>query len=245
MKLTQLFLVLFLVTGFTSCSDSEDSAPEPDPITSGNISGSVNLYDEGVTQIDNAGMTVKLEGTSISVVTDDEGKFTLENVSFGTYTLVYEKSGYGTFKRFDVEHNVENTFIPDAPSLGQRSTTVTTNLTVNSSSSFPVILGATTNPEGNQADTRYIRYFFSTTPNVSSDNYENVLETFPVNITPYNLNLSQASLDALGFASGTTVYVKCYGESFWGNNYNDPNLGREIFPNLNSTAATAVSFVMP
>jgi hypothetical protein len=242
MKLNYLTLSLLLILGFTSCGDDENSTPDP---TSADISGSVNLYDEGVTQIDNDGMTVKVEGTSILTTTDVDGKFTLVDVPFGTYTLVYEKSGYGTFKRFNVEHKDGSTFIPDAPSLGQKSTTTVTNLTVSSSASFPVILGATTNPSGSQGDTRYIRYFFSTDSNISSDNYENVLETRPAQINPSNLNLSQASLDALGFTSGTTVYVKCYGESFWSNQYDDPDLGTTVFPNLNSNTAETVSFIVP
>ncbi|WP_334055681.1 carboxypeptidase regulatory-like domain-containing protein [Polaribacter sp. P097] len=243
MKVNYLVLTLAILVGFTSCGGSDDSMTNP--ITSGNISGSVNLYDESVTQIDNNGMTVKVEGTSISTTTDIDGKFTLTDVPFGTYTLTYEKSGYGTFKRFDVDHNNGNTFIADAPSLGQKSTTSVTNLSINSSSSFPVIITTTTNPVANQADTRYIRFFFSTDANVSSENFDSVLETYPINDTPHNLNISQASLDALGFASGTTVYVKSYGESFWGNQYDDPNLGRQVFPNLNLNSAAAVSFVMP
>ena len=80
---------------------------------------------------------------------------------------------------------------------------------------------------------------------MNSNNYENVLETFPAQINPFNLNLSQTSLDALGFASGTEVYVKCYGESFWSNKYEDPALGITVFPNLNSTTAATISFIVP
>lgn len=242
MKLHYLTLSLLLIIGFTSCSNDENSTP--DPITSADITGSVNLYDEGITQIANDGMTVKIEGTSIITTTAIDGKFTLTDVPFGTHTLVYEKTGYGTFKRFNVEHK-GNTFIPDAPSLGQNSTTSITNLTVSSSTNFPVIIGATTNPSGSQGDTRYIRYFFSTDSNISSDNYENVLGTFPAQINPFKLNLSQDSIDALGFTSGTTVYVKCYGESFWSNQYDDPDTGTTVFPNLNSNTVATVSFIVP
>ena len=244
MKLDYLTLGLIVLVGFTSCSKDEDQTTEP--ITKANIKGSVNLYDEGTTQIDNSGMTIKLEGTEFSSTTDSQGDFTLSEVPFGSYTLVYEKSGFGTFKKFDLEHtNTGSSTVVEAPSLGQKSTTSITNLTVSSNANFPVILGATTNPAGNQANTRYIRFFFSTDAAVSMDNYESVLETFPVNISPYNLNLSQASLDALDFPSGATVYVKCYGESFWGNSYSDPDLNRDIFPNLNPNSAAAVSFVVP
>ena len=244
MKLNYLTLGLIVLVGFTSCSKDEDQTTEP--ITKANIKGSVNLYDEGTTQIDNSGMTVKLEGTSFSATTDVQGDFTLSEVPFGSYTIAYEKTGFGIFKKFDLEHtNTGSSTVVETPSLGQKSTTSITNLSVNSNANFPVILSATTDPAGNQANTRYIRFFFSTDPAVSMDNYESVLEPFPVNISPYNLNLSQASLDALDFPSGATVYVKCYGESFWGNNYSDPNLGMDIFPNLNQNSAAAVSFVVP
>ena len=245
MKLIPLSVFAAVIISISSCKKEE--SPGPAPITKANISGSVNLYDEGTTKIDNSGMLVKVEGTSpsISSITDNNGAFTLLDVPFGTYTLIYEKAGYGTFKRFNVVHKDGNTIIPDAPSLGQTSTTKITNLTTSSSSSFPVILSATTDPVANQANTRYIRFFLSTNPNVSNENFESYFDTFPVNITPYNLNLSQAALDALSYTSGTTVYVKCYGESFWGNNYTDPNLGRDVFPNLNPVSAAAVSFVMP
>ena len=245
MKTNFLTIITIAVIAFASCKKDEN--PGPEPVTKANISSSVNLYDEGTTKIDNSGMTVTVEGISplISATTDVDGNFTLMDVPFGTYTLVYEKSGYGTFKRFNVEHKNGNTIIPDAPSLGQKSTTSVTNLTVSSNANFPVILGATTNPAGNQANTRYIRFFLSTDQNVSHENYDSYLQTFPANISPYNLNLSQAALDALSFPSGTTVYARCYGESFWGNNYFDPNLGREVFPNVNPSSAAAVSFVMP
>jgi hypothetical protein len=245
MKPKLLTIITIAVVLLTSCK--KDEATDPAPATKANITNSVNLYDEGTTKIDNSGMTVTVDGTSplISATTDVDGKFTLIDVPFGTYTLLYEKSAYGTFKRFNVEHKDGNTIIPDAPSLGQKSTTSVTNLTVSSNANFPVILGATTNPAGNLGNTRYIRFFFSTDPNVSNENYDSYLETFPANISPYNLNLSNASLDALDFTSGSTVYVKCYGESFWGNSYSDPNLNRDIFPNLNPTSAPAVSFVVP
>ncbi|NVJ89601.1 MAG: carboxypeptidase regulatory-like domain-containing protein [Flavobacteriaceae bacterium] len=234
-----------VVVGLTSCSKDENL--DATPVTMANITGSVNLYDEGTTKIDNLGMTVTVEGTSplISATTDINGKYTLMDVPFGTYTILYQKSGYGTFKRFNVEHKDGNTFIPDTPSLGQKSTTTITNLTVSSNANFPVIISVTTNPAGSQANTRYIRFFFSTNPNISNENYDSYLETSQTNISPNNLNLSQASLDALDFTSGSTVYVKCYGESFWGNSYSDPNLNRDIFPNLNLNSAPAVSFVVP
>ena len=106
MKSLTLNLILMLFLLGTSCSDSNDN-DQPTP-TSANITGSVNLFDDGVTEIDNSNMTVSVEGSSISAITNDSGQFTLSNVPFGTITLVYEKNGYGTFKKFNIVHNGSN-----------------------------------------------------------------------------------------------------------------------------------------
>ena len=100
-------------------------------------------------------------------------------------------------------------------------------------------------PEANVSNTRYLRYFFSSQSNVSNENYEAVLETLPAQINPYNLNLDVSSLNALGFTSGQTIYVKCYGESFWSNQYDDPESETTIFPNLNQNTVNALAFDIP
>ena len=78
-------------------------------------------------------MTVRIEASDpeISAVTGSDGNFTLSQVAFGTYTLIYEKAGYGTFKRFNLEHQTEgeSTIILANPSLGQLSTTQILDLT--------------------------------------------------------------------------------------------------------------------
>jgi hypothetical protein len=242
MKKVYLILVLGLIW---SCSNDNDEGGTTDP-TSGNISGTVNLYDEGTSQVDNSGMTVRVDGLSISATTDENGRFTLVDVPFGTYSLSYEKTGYGTFKRFDVNHNLISTVIPDTPSLGEFSSTAITDLTSGTSNGGEtIVIGATTDPVANNANRKYIQFFFSDNPNVSNTNFNDVLEPLLVQITPYNLNLTQESFQSLGYQSGQTIYVKCYGTSFWGNRYFDPQLGRDVFPNLNSSAAAAVSFVVP
>ncbi|MDM9630472.1 carboxypeptidase-like regulatory domain-containing protein [Robiginitalea aurantiaca] len=244
MKLKYLILGLFALMVFNSCGgDSDEEISTPDP-TSADIRGSVNLYDEGTTEIDNSDMTIRLEGSSKTAMTDDNGDFILSDVPFGTYTVIYEKSGYGTFKSFGIGHRNGNTTISNTPSLGQTSSTTITNLAA-SEESGTITIATTLDPEANNSNTRYIRYFFSTESNVSNENYEAVLDTFGAQINPYNLTLTTASLEALGFQGGQTVYVICYGESFWSNQYDDPDLDFTVFPNLNSNTSGAISFVVP
>ncbi len=246
MKLHYLIFGLLVLLGLTSCDKGEDSNPEP--ATNGNIIGSVNLYDEGTTQIDNSNMLVIVEGITpvISAITDANGGFTLSDVPFGTYTLAYEKSGFGTFKKFDVDHtNMGSpTIIAEIPSLGQVSTTQITNL-VASANGSNVTFSITTNPAGSNGNTRYVRYFLSTDSNVSNENYTYYSPGLISQINPYQITLSQNDLTSAGFSSGQTVFVKVYGDSFWSNEYDDLDLERKVFPNLNMASANAISFVVP
>lgn len=245
-KTSCLAITLLTVLGLTSCSSDDDSTPEP--ITKANIIGSVSLYDEGITQVDNADMTIKVEGTSptISTTTDANGNFTLTDVPFGTYTIIYEKVGYGTYKRFDIEHSNTGTStrIIGTPSLGQVSTTQVDNLSANVNGN-DVVLSVSTSPAGNAGNTRYVRYFLSTSSDVSDVNYTYFSPGLTSKINPKEITLTASDLSNAGFTSGETVYVKVYGDSFWSSEYDDSDLSRKIFPNLNTTSANAVSFVIP
>lgn len=246
MKFNYVILLLIVLVGFTSCSKDNDETPQP--ITKANIIGSVNLYDEGVTQIDNSGMTVSLEGImpSISATTAVNGDFTISDVPFGNYTLVYEKLGFGTFRKFDLEHTNtgSSTIITETPSLGETSTTQVTDLTV-SVNGNDVIVSITTNPAGSNGNMRYVRYFLSTDANVSNENYTYYSPGLISQTNPYEITLSQNELTNAGVSSGQTVHVKVYGDSFWSNEYDDLDIGRKIFPNLNMTSANSVSFMVP
>ncbi len=240
MKATFVLLLVLLV----SCSKNDD----PVAVTKADITGSVNLYDEGTTPEEKTGMTVTVLGISpqISAITNTEGKFTLKDVPFGTYTLQYEKAGYGTYRKAGVVHanTGSSTAITSIPSLGRQSTTAITNLSVTQSASA-VVLSATTNPAGNAGSRRYLRYFLSASPTVSKNEYGYVSPGFVAQINPYDATLTSANLAGWGFTSGQTVYAKVYGDSFWSNEYEDSNSGRKVFPNLNATASNTVSFIVP
>ncbi len=246
MKTKCYFLPIVCLLLFNSCKKEETT--NPTPTTKANIIGSVNLYDEGVTQTDNSNMTVSIEGLSpsISTTTDANGEFTLVDVPFGIYNIVYEKSSFGTYKLINLEHKNtgSSTIITTAPSLGQKSTTEVTN-TSTSTNGDTVKISFTTVPAGNVGNTRYLRYFLSDNSNVGSENYLYYSPNFGIQINPGETSILKSELLNQGFTTGQTVYVKVYGDSFWSNDYDDPNLGRRVFPNLNMNFANSVSFIVP
>jgi hypothetical protein len=240
---TKFYLILILAV-FWSCSGDGDEETTPPAATAADITGTVSLYDEGDTQIDNSGMTVKVVGTSKSATTNASGNFTLSGVTFGTYTLTYEKAGYGTFKKYGVEHRNGNTIISQTTSLGEVSTTKVTDLEAGVEGGN-VLVSITTDPAGSLQNKRYVRYFLSTDPEVSNENYTYYSGVILFENNPVRLVLTPDFLEDEGFASGQTVYVKAYGDSVFANDYLDPDLSRWVFPNLNMNAADAVSFVVP
>lgn len=241
MKFKILMFILAIAT--VSCS-SDDS--NNDPITKANITGSVNLYDEGTTLLDESNMLVKVVGTNplITALTNSNGQFVLEDVPFGTYTIEYEKEQYGVFKKFNFSHQGNANAITEIPSLGKTSSTEITDLLVNIVNG-QVVFSITNSPAGNNSNRRYVRYFLSTSATVSNSNYMYHSPTFISQINPYQSTLTQTELINAGFTSGQTVYVKAYGESYWSNEYLDVNLNKKVFPNLNTVSANAVSFIVP
>lgn len=85
MKLVNILLLLILVT-LTSCNENTVN-----PVLYGTISGVV-LGPDGKTAIPGASITTN--PASSAIVTDDSGKFTIQSVPVGSYSVSAGKSGY-------------------------------------------------------------------------------------------------------------------------------------------------------
>lgn len=237
-----LFIILLLAT----CKKEE----KPEPVTKADITGSVNLFDEGKTPMDGAGMTISIEGTDpvLSATSNTNGVFTLMDIPFGKYNIIYSKTGYGTYKIFGIEHTGGEcgctTIIRETPSLGKKSTRRINSLSAGQSGS-DIILSLSTIPVADIEDPGYIRLFFHTEAKVSHTNYLKFLGNFEIKSEPATIKLSQTDLKDLGFYKGTTVYVTAYGDSFHTNEYTDPEQNSIVFPNLSMKSSIPVMFVVP
>lgn len=234
-----LYLSIFM---FLSCGGEDNDTNPPAP-TKATIKGRVNLYDEGTEQITAAGMKVSVAGTSISSLTNSEGNFELFDVPFGSRTLIYEKDDYGTYKKFIPNFN-GNLIIGEAPSLGKKSKTKIITGSVSLEGTDVIVAFVT---EGTNTSKRYMRYFLGTDQTVTKENYMAYTGIYEsdANSNPSRHRFTQQELIDFGFASGSQVYVKAYGESFWGNSYEDTDLNKQVFPNLNDNSAEPVMFMVP
>jgi len=246
MKNVFYLIISFVLISSIACKRTTD--PTPVPIVDADLKGAATLYDEGTARLNSDGMTVAIEESipMNAAITNINGEFILQDVLFGTYTLVYSKEGYGTYKMFGVENqNVGYTnIVPEVPALGQRSSTAVTELTTEIDGNN-IIVTVTTDPASTINDPRYIRLFYDDQFNVSNTNYGYFSDIVTIRENPFEMIITNTNLNDMGYDSGTTVFLKVYGDSFYSNAYDDPMLGYRVFPNLNNTAAPAVSIVVP
>lgn len=244
----QLFVLTLILTLFSCKKTTEDTK-----VTGGKLQGTIQAWDDKLSyNLDPSGITVStINNTAYRATTDANGKFTFENLPFDNYDLLISKSGYGSKKIYGVAHaataNSSDTSIP-LIGFGKLSTTTVTSFSVigNTFSGEPgVSFNITFSPVPSSTSRSFVRYFFHTSSDVSNSKY-----TAASDLKTYSSNNSFAGFTAsdlvgMGFTSGQTVHVKAYGDSFQSNDYNDPSLGKKVFPNLNTTTTAAVSFIVP
>lgn len=243
MKFLIKITFIFLFISLSSCGGDDGGDPPVTLPSTADIQGGVNLYDEGTDRLESSNMEISISGSSISSLTDDQGSFILADVPHGSVTLTYEKSGYGTYKYF-ISNLSSNLVIAENPSLGKLSQTRVITCAV-STDANEVTISSVTN--GTNTTKRYLRYFLGTDDQVNRENYSAVTSGFESDpgTNPAKHRFTKQDLIDLGFASGSQVYVKVYGDSFWANDYEDPSLNRRVFPNLNENSAEPVMFMVP
>lgn len=244
MRVGVFIIALFVLAGYSSCTKDE---PNPPDASKSDVFGSMKLFDEGQTQISSEGMAVSIEG-SIPLNTDTsdaDGNFRLLDVLFGNITVVYSKEGYGTYKLINIPHDNtgQHNELP-TPVLGQLSSTEVTDLTFTVGTDN-VRLFITIDPEGTVDEPKYVRLFFGSVNTVDYNEYTSTFKMTLITPVPNEVLLTPIQLSNLGFQSGETVFVKVYGDSFYSNDYFDPETGFQVFPNVNPISASEVTFVSP
>ncbi|GMQ30483.1 carboxypeptidase-like regulatory domain-containing protein [Algoriphagus confluentis] len=244
MKKVLIFGIVFFGWLLSSCDSYEFP---PVGAEKGSISGSLALFDEGTTQkASSAGMRISLEGTDPLIFTfsDQFGRFELKNVPFGSYAVVYEKEGYGTFRylgeddgdKFEHLPEIVNSKIPHFL-LGEKSTTKIQNVNVEK-----VVGGYRFSVEGNPGGSisreRYFSFLVSTTnPNFSERDFDYSFK-YSSNSNLLVVFLPDAVYESLLHPQTGKAYLKVYGNSYHENLYVEN--GRVVFPNLNPVSSELI-----
>lgn len=97
-----LLLVICVCFGYACKKWDTDNPTYPQK---GSISGRIILYDTaGIRLPVAAGVTVTLDSTRYTAVTNDSGVYVIQHVPRGSYDVSFTKSGYGTYRLFNQEH---------------------------------------------------------------------------------------------------------------------------------------------
>jgi len=237
-----LFLSALLISVSYSCIDNMDN-----DINESDIYGYVSLFDEFGLKTDNHSMFVSAVDSvsEASGVSDVYGMYQINDVPFGTYKLVFEKPGFGTYVMNGIEHvaNGKPTYIPVIPMLSEKSTTTIPILT-NKVSGDTIYLTVVTDPPATTRQNRYIRLFFDDKASVSDSTYKNYSKLLTAYKTPFTTYFTKDYFYETGYESGQTIYLKAYGDSFYSNAYYDED-SIKVFPNINHDTPDALSFVLP
>lgn len=246
MKSLPLYLIVLV---FAACNKSDYvPAKGGGSGTKNKIIGNVVLYDDLTNKVPSFdSMTVHLDGTTFSTVTDSSGKYSFKDVPLGSYTVVYEKPGYGTFKldTFNLVQNITDTPAIIPPKiLGQLSTTAVIDMFPSIEGDFIKIV-ATIDPPGNSSTARGIRFFYGNDSLITKENFSAFSPVYGVKSANATERIDKTDFYSMGFSAGDTVYVKVYGDAFFSNDYIDVPSAKRIFPNLNTNSSSPKSFILP
>jgi hypothetical protein len=250
-------LILTITTAFLACTKEVNN--QSGIISKGDLIGYAYLYnDYKVHEIDNSGITISIEGTSISTTTDINGKWELSNLSLGTYTFILAKKNYGTLKIIGRQFvgggqtyfGASNLYpIPKYYITGINDSL---DYAFNNSSDNGTIVVYGTYIQNIPLNYAYFRLFAGTNPDVSSEPTKygctiigSIISNTEIFSNNFYLHLNTKTLNTIGLHSGETVYIIVYADSFNSSAYIDLNTGRNYYPNLNPIHSNILKAMVP
>lgn len=257
-----LLFSLFIICGCRGVDPGPNNPVRPNLAETGVITGNVvviNVNQERVA--DKGGVIVTVEGSSVSCVSDQNGRYTLKGLAPGFYNITWSKGEFGYTRYIGVECNHEGVssgpkvWVVEIPrfsveglrdSLWDRSVIMT-------GKAVGTLAGSTA----------AIRFFIGTTPDVSWDPSKHIFTCQGFSPIPdqllgkigagsisssalqFALPLDQPNLGAAGVVSGATVYVVAYADGVPSQSYDDILTGRRVFTTINPVPSNVVRVTLP
>jgi hypothetical protein len=256
-------LVVLMAALLLGCNKNDNPVSSDNgngtPLGAGSITGSVTIHREpsDLNAVDNSGVTVTIEGTKLSAVSDINGAWTIKGLNDGTITVVLSKSSYGVFKKPNLKYTIGvNDYDGGAVTLFKLPTSYFTDLYIRSGltgvagipSTFHTIItiSAITAGAKSTVDHYSMRVFASANSDVSCDPSKYTMTyAKPVDILGPSIVIDSVTFNKAGFISGQQVYVAAYVEGSSPSNYTDQTTGKQVYPVLNPTISKVVQVKVP
>lgn len=217
-KIKIILILSIFIASIIEIGCKGDTGPQgpAGPLTAGTITGLVNLIDtNGMQPTNKGGITVSIGGTSTSVMTDSTGHWTLSNLNTGIYEIDISKNTYGSTKHLNQQLvgggtlYIGSDFLSEAPNFNVA-------LTTDSNGNGFVKVKGTLSWTTSQMSVRNIILFIGNQSNVSSNpaNYLGI-NNFTVSdtATVFSVNITSATFNGFGIATGSTCYITAYSAS--------------------------------
>ncbi len=250
-KHISLFSAITVVLLIAGCKG--DTGPAGPSLT-GNMTGFVTLFQsDGSGATDKSGVTVSIQGTSLSATTDSTGKWSMNGLTTGSYTVTYTKVGYGMTEQQGVQfvggdeaYFLGKILMSEPPNF---SVSLDPIKTVADSNAFVVwfkvnamqwtevygLIAVGTDSNVNGADPT--KYLFSTMSLV--DNFLGTPDT-----SAQEISISESTLQAAGFISGEPAYVVVYPLGTKYSSYLDHTTGRTAYTSLGAPSSV-IRLIVP
>lgn len=242
--LISITIIIFLFIYSCGKIGTEGPVGPAGPSLTGSIVGFVSLVDEfGVSIADKSGVIVTVDGfqPGLTAITNSDGRYQLDNLQTGTYDLVFSKNGYVTRIALSVLFLGGVKPIVYNVTLGQKTTTVVSGLTLTPTSSTTLTIGVTVSPAIPTGYARYVRFYYGKSNTVSYTNYVTT-NRYSVSTSPASINMSW---DKVNYPTGSTLYVIAYGETNTSYSTLDLASGLSVYSTLSATGTSVVSVVVP
>ena len=221
-----------LLSVILGCKGETGPTGPSGPLLTGNIEGYAILYHEyDYAYPNSSGITVSLEGTTMSTMTDSTGWWKLQDITTGTYNIIFEKIGFFSKKIYSVQFVGGGTLYLNqknyAPVLFELPSFTISSIKYSSTNSSINIDGKISSAS------RFGRYIFilmDTSRLVDKNNVK-----FWSDIYVYSDSTSfhwSIYNNYLPVKSGEWIYLKCYPASWAPNTVWDPVIRRRITYNV-------------
>jgi hypothetical protein len=255
MKIRTIFYCASIGAVLCDAGCSSNSTGSSSPSLSGSMSGFVALYQsDGVQAPSSDGVTVSVQGTSLSTTTDSTGKWTIDGITTGGYTVLFTKTGYGMSEQQNVQFSAGTDFLGTTTMVQPPTFSVGINPLYSMADSLGALevffsVGNLQTPYGG-----IVLIAAGENSKVNAgDPTQYLYALIPPNGSP--VYLFKSNLYAAGFKSGSTAYIVAYplfeynasGTGTFGSYYScylDDATGRTVYTSL-GVASNVIALTVP